>query len=1063
MDTFFYKLGGRLLILFMLLHLGVEVMAQSQIKGTVTSKSDGEPLPGALVKVKGTTNGVVTSFDGSFSLSINDPRSTVLTVSFMGFLPQEIKVGNQSVINVNLAEDVQALEEVIVIGYGTTSKKLATGNYNTIEAKDLGNKINSSFQEGLQGMAAGVNVTGSSGAVGGAVNIRVRGTGSLSSNSNPLYVIDGLPFSSYPTDGTGNFGTSYNPMTNINPDDIESMTVLKDAEATAIYGSRGANGVILITTKSGKKGKAKWTVNYSEGITRPTNKLAHLRTNNWLNNLEEGWNNAETPMDKRVLPYTDEKTWYTQDTARYFDIDKYDMIYRQGSTRNASMSVSGGNDGFVYRLNGSYDQHEGILNQNDNDRLSFSVNTGIKLTDRMKVNINTKISNVKNSQYPTNIYFLNVSGSSGALFQNWTQPTGLNMVSNALPQLPTHNPDGTFYRPTSLFNVATTLDDDYFYHRSNSFTAINSGQFIFDVNEHWRIESNLSVNYTGYQREVWFSPLITTKSLKSRGEDDRGYADSWKQARFNTNANLFAEYNNEIGKHAFSITGGTETYVEDQQFLSIKGVGFPRTNSVKNVGSASEIVEWRSGGQGAVFYSGFARAKYGFDSRYLVGMSVRADGSSRFGVKNRWGVFPSASAGWNISEEAFLKNNTTLNHLKVRSSFGISGNAEIDQNASFYSWTLVNNSYLGMPGLNPNRLKGSTESIGWERAYALDLGIDFEMFEGRLKGDLAYYNRLNTDLLASLTLPGTAGGGKYIANSGEIRNWGYEFSFQYDVIQSGAVRWNTGINGAFLRNRVESLAVDPQILEQEGQLAFPMIGGSVASYQMVKWLGVDPQTGNEMFEDPATGQPFEFADPSRPTKAEMEGLIQTIDGKSGLPTFTGSWNNNVSYKGFNLSFNFYLNYGNWLYDDELTRTSYMAAGNRLTNVPQFVYDERWQNPGDVTNVPKQMYDHPLALGQVDRLNRSTRFLYDGSFIRLQNVTISYNIPKEVVKRIGMEGIRVFATGSNLLTFTNYPGWDPEAMNSKANFSPMAGNIAPGVIKNNPPQAMTLKLGVNLKF
>ncbi|BDD00596.1 SusC/RagA family TonB-linked outer membrane protein [Persicobacter psychrovividus] len=1060
------RIFNRLNLFFAIVFFGIlpsaGLFGQSlTITGVVTSKTDGEPLPGAMILEKGTNNGVVSSFDGRYQLEVSSSEAS-LEFSFMGFLAETVKVDSQRSINVGLKEDVQSLEEVVVVGYGTACKKLATGNYNTIKPQNLGDKINTSFQEGLQGMAAGVNVTGSSGAVGGAVNIRVRGTGSLSSSSNPLYVIDGLPFTSYPTDGTGNFGTAYNPMTNINPDDIESLTVLKDAEATAIYGSRGANGVILIKTKSGKKGKASWTLNYSEGVKRPTHRMQHLNATDWINYTEEAWENSNVPANKRVLPYTDPNSWYTEAEARNTDIDKYDMVLRQARMRTASLAVSGGTDGFVYRLNGSYDMNEGILQQNDNDRLAFSANVGMKISERMKFNLNTKISNVKNTQYPTNSYFLNIRGHGNA-FTSYSNPTGFNFIRNGLPQLPTHNPDGTFFKPTALFNVATTLDEEYFYHKSNNFTAINSGQLIFDINSNFRAEANLSLNYTGYEREVWFSPLITTKAQVGRTQDNYGYADAIKQARFYTNMNAFVEYNKELGKHEFATTVGTESYLENQRFLSNKGVGFPQTNSLKNVGSANEIVEWRERAQGAVFYSGFARFKYGYDNRYLFGMSVRTDGSSRFGAQNRWGTFPSASVGWNISEEAFMANNKVVNYLKLRSSYGISGNAEIEQNAAFYSWQFINYSYAGSQGLSPLRLKGSTDNIGWEKAYAFDLGMDFELFEGVLKGDIAYYSRTNSDLLANLSLPPTAGGGNYITNSGKLRNSGLEFSLNALVLQNTDWSWNVGLNGAFLKNEVVELSVDPNILAQEGGVALPSIGGSVASYRMVKWLGVDPETGNELFEDPATGAPFQFEDPARPSKKEMEGLVQDIDGKTGLPTFTGAFNNSVSYKGLSLSFNFYINYGNWLFDEEIMRTSYMATGNRVTNVPQFVYDQRWQQPGDQTDVPRVIYDHPFAVGTPDLGSRSTRFLYDGSFIRLQNVTLGYTLPKALTSRIKMKEIRVFASGSNLWTITKYPGWDPESVNSKANFSYMAGNIAPGVIRGNPPQAMSLKLGVNLKF
>ncbi|WP_338398590.1 SusC/RagA family TonB-linked outer membrane protein [Persicobacter psychrovividus] len=1065
MNNIFYKPTMRILLAMIFCLQSMTLFAQTAIKGTVVAAMDGEALPGAYVIEKGTNNGMVVSFDGSYALTVADPANATLVFSFMGFVDQEIKVGNQTVINVKLKEDVTALDEVVINGYATESKKMATGNYTTIDSKDLSEKISASFQEGLQGLAPSLDVQGASGAVGGSVNIRIRGTGSLSSNSNPLYVIDGIPFTSYPTDGTGNFGTSFNPMTNINPEDIESMTVLKDAEATAIYGSRGANGVILIKTKSGAKGKAQWDLSYTEGISRPTNMLPHVGTQDWLTYTEDGWNNAGTPEADRRLPYTTtaDKGWYTEDVARTIDQDKYRETYRQGRNRNVSLAVSGGNDRLTYRVNGTYNYTEGIMYQNDNERIAFSSNMNVKLNDKMNLGISANISSVDNGQYPTNIYFLNLEGRGGTIFQYWSNPTGINFIKNALPMYPTYNDDGTFFQGTSLVNTAPTRDPEYFSHESKNFTAINSANYNYQINENLRLDANLGVTNTTYERDVWFSPFITTvATAPGAGPEDYGYADGMKQARTYINTNAILNYGKTWGKHSFDGLLGFESFTERQRFQSMKGVGFPQTNSIKNVGSAASILEWRSGSNGVVFYSGFFRAKYAYDQKYIFGLSVRSDGSSRFGSKNRWGTFPSASVGWNISEEAFLKDSRVVNYLKLRGSYGVSGNAEIDQSAAFANWRFVSQSYGGSQGIEPIRLKESTDNIGWERAYSMDLGLDYELFGGVLKGELAYFQRTNDDLLAKLSLPLSAGGGQYIANSGTIKNWGYEFSMTAQVIDR-AVQWSTTLHASLLRNEVIALGADPSVFEQRGGTALPVIGGSVASYQMVKWLGVDPETGYELFEDPKTGKPYEFVDPARPSKAEMESLVQRIDDKSGLPQFTGGWSNNISYKGISLSFMFSFRQGNWLYDDELHTMAYMKEGNQLTNVPQMFFDERWQQPGDQTDVPAPMYNHPFGQGNPDRGSRSTRFLYDGSFIRLRNLTVAYTLPKSMTSKVGLNNVRVFATGNNLLTFTKYPGWDPESANSIGNFSPTEANIAPGVISGNPPQAMMVKLGVNLKF
>ncbi|OHX63837.1 SusC/RagA family TonB-linked outer membrane protein [Flammeovirga pacifica] len=1043
------------------------VYAQEIISGKVTSATDGAPVIGGYVLEKNSpnNNGAVTDFDGNFKITIGDKNNAILIFRSTGFTTKEVSISGRSNISIALDEDLQELEAVVITGYATESKKMSTGSYQTIDSDQLQESVQNSFQEGLQGMSPGLDVTNASGSVGGAVNIRVRGTGSLSSNSSPLYVINGIPFTSYPTDGTGNFGTSYNPMTNINPEDIESVTVLKDAEATSIYGSRGANGVIIVKTKQGAKGKATWEVNYSQGINRPTKKLKHLRTNDWLNYVEEGWDNAGTPEDKRILPYTTSAStpWYTDDVARSTDIDKYDLAYRQGQSMNASVAVSGGNEGMTYRVNGTYAKTEGILNANDNERLSFAGNFKFDVSDKLKIGINTNISTVDNSQYPTNIYFLNVQGQSGGVFQYWNNPTGLNFIRNATPQLPVRNPDGTYFQPTSLNNIVPATDEEYFYHKSTSMTTINSADISYKISNDLTLDAMVGMTYTGYEREVWYSPFISTVAIKGQCDDCFGYADNIKQARTYINYNAILKYNKTVGDHSFDGLLGFESFGEEQKFLSMKGVGFPPTNSIKNVGNAQEIIEWRSGQNGVIFYSGFFRGKYSYKQKYLLGVSARADGSSRFGAKNRWGIFPSASVGWNISEENFLASSDVLTYLKLRASYGVSGNAEIDQSAAFANWVFNSQSYGNYPGISPLRLTGSTDNIGWERAYSLDIGANFELFDGAITGEVAYYDKTNRDLLAKLFLPPSQGGGQFITNSGAIRNKGVETSLTFNMFKKKAFNWSLTANVAYLENEVLELAVDPSVLEQSNGLALPVIGGSVASYQMVKYMGVDPQTGYEMYEDPETGKPYQFEDPARPTTSEMESLIQPIEGKTGLPNFTGGITNRFNYKGISFSFMFTFRQGNWIYDDEMNLMAYMRSGNALTNVPQQMYDERWQQPGDQTDVPRVIYDHPFGKRDPFQGSRSTRFLYDGSFIRLKNVTLAYTLPKSVTEKLKLNNLRFYVSGTNLITFTKYPGWDPEASNSLGNFSPTEANIAPGVVKGNPPQAMQLKAGINLTF
>lgn len=1056
------QLLSQLLTTTVLLLSVSEAMAQTRtIQGQVKAAGDAEGLPGANVLFKGTTVGTITDIDGNFKIAYDGP-STILVVSFLGYQTQEIEVANVSTIDVLLMEDVEALEEVVITGYFSESKKLSTGSSTVIESELVSRSANSSFQEGLQGLSPGVDVSGASGAVGGAVNIKIRGTGSLSSIGTPLYVINGIPMSAYPSDGIGNFGTTYNPMTNINPDDIETYKILRDAEATALYGSRGANGVILITTKSGSKGKPQFEVSYSYGLSEPTNMLKHLNTRDWIIYHEEGYANAGFDPASYRLPLTKvDGGWYTDEVARSTDIDKYEEVYRVGASHNASLSMSGGTEQVTYRLNGSVGLNEGILKQNDNERLSFSGAFDIKLNDKMKATFNTMISNTFNSQYPTNIYFLSVPGEGGTVFQWWGQPVGLNFIRSALPMYPARDPDGTFFETSSLTNVYPAMDDDYFFHQNKTFNMINSANYTYTITPDLTFESKFGLTYTGYQQQVWFSPLVTNLAVKGNCDDCRGFAEQTMRHSTNLNTTLTMRYNKEINRNSIDFAIGYENYTSNDRRTIAQGVGFPPTNSIKSVGAAEEPLTWGASESGVVFYSGFFRAKYAYNQKYILSTSFRADGSSRFGAHNRWGYFPSVSLGWNVSDEGFLKSSGVINYLKLRSSYGISGNAEIDQSAAFYNWNFNNQSYAGSQGITPKRLQESTDNIGWEKAYTLDVGLDYEILNSRISGELSYYRRKSTDLLAKLTTPLSAGGNEFLTNAGVVQNLGFESSLT-GVLVDRDFKWSLTFNITYQKNEVVSLIDDPRVFQTDRQLGIPVIGGSVADYNMVKWLGVDPATGNELFEDPETGQPYQFIDPARPSQAEMRNLVQHIDGASGIPRLIGGLSSNISYKGISFNLLFSFREGFSIYDDDLNYMAYMRSNNAVSNVPQFMFDNRWQNPGDITDVPRPIYNHSLA-GDPNLGTRSTRFLYDGSFIRLRNATIAYDVPDYLCKVLKLKVARIYIQGTNLLTFTRYPGWDPEGQNSIGTFSPIDANIEPNLVKGNPPQARTYKVGLNFTF
>ncbi len=1048
------------LAILTLVLLSQMVFAQKRsVSGKIVSGSDGMTLPGVTVQIKGTTTGTVTDIDGNYKLSL-DSDDEVLVFSYIGFKPEVINVNGRTVIDVTLQEDIETLEEIVVVGYGSQSKALITGNISSVTADELTQTSQNNFQNALQGLAPGVSVDGASGALGGASFIRIRGVGSLGSNSDPLYVIDGVPMSAYPSDGLGNFGTVANPMASIDPNDIESIQVLKDAQAGSIYGSRAANGVILVTTKTGKAQKTKYNVSYNFGLASPTHIVEMLNTPQYLSMLDEAWDNSNVPEEMRILPRLNPSQGYTDEVARNTNNDQYENVYRVGKAHNFSFSANGGTDKMQLSLQASYVNQEGIMNRNDFERFSARANFDYKPNSKISLGVKSNVTTSKVTQFPTNIYFL--QGRNGSPFQFFSNPVGLQFIRFGLPMYPETNPfDGTYFQGQYLTNTAPTLDPDYFQDNMENLRLINSFNFDYKILPTLTFKTQFSLNFLGQSGNTFFSPLSTTEALTPDCVKCYGYADQESILNMTTTAFSTLDYSKEFNKHSIELLVGVEQNLQRNNKTTIKAIGIPPTNAQKGVKAASTPIDWDNTRNGSLFRSAFFRSNYSYNQKYLASFSIRTDGSSRFGAQNRWGTFPAGSAGWIISEESFLKSNSVINFLKIRASYGVIGNAEIDQNAAFANWNLNANSYAGGYGLSPKRLSQSTENLRWEQASIFDIGINYSLFNSRVTGEIGFYDKVNNQLLAKISAPPSAGIADFIQNSGSIRNRGVEFGINAQIIDK-AFKWNANFNIAYNENEVLRLAVAPEQFSVRDGLGQPVLGGPVASYRLVKWLGVDPQTGYEMFEDPATGKPFEFEDPARPTKEEMIGLRQIIKGKSGIPKFVGGFSTGVSYKGIALDMNVTFKLGNYIYDQELNTLAYLKQGNALNNFPLFLYEERWQKPGDQTDVPRLEYDHPLGAGNPST-DRSTRFLYDASYARLRNVTLSYTLPKSMTNQAHLSNVRFFVSADNFLTFTKYPGWDPEAVNSIAAFSPAEGNILPGYVSGNPPQSKTLRAGVSVNF
>jgi TonB-dependent starch-binding outer membrane protein SusC len=1040
-------------IILLVMLQSMNIHAQITITGKIIDAYDGSTLPGATVQIRGTNMGSVTDVNGNYKIEVPSNES-ILVFKFVGYNDEEYTVGNRSELNVSLMPTLTRLNEVVVTGFGTQIKRELTGSIGTISSEEILQVNNNTFQNSIQGAISGVSVTGTSGALGTPSFVRIRGIGSLNSSGDPLYILDGVVIQSYPISEMGSFGATSNFLASINPADIESVEILKDASAAAIYGSRGANGVIIITTKGGKKGATEYDFQYEQGSSNPTRTPHMSNTNQFLRFLQDAWDNAG---NTGILPLQritgSDNPWFTDSIARTIDNDNIGRLYQQGELRNANLSIRGGDEKMVFFINGSFRDEQGIVVRNSLQRVSGRANVEYQASKRLRLGVNFNSSYNESSVFPVSNtwYGKDVMGTYGT-------PTGLHMQNMLLPYFPNYNPDGSYFLPDQGINPETTKNKDFYDRTRKYYNTITNLIIKYNFNDNFSLQSDLGYNYLSQWEDHFMAPYIT-QSNPGTGAD--GYVTFSTRNSYGKSATNFLTYTNTFGDHGLTAMVGIQ-YSDGMTVSSnMIGMGFPQTTSLRSIENATHILSKNQNEDGAVFASGFTRVNYKYKDRYLLTASYRADGSSRFGQNNRWGYFPGISGGWIISDEDFLAGNSLLTFLKIRGGWGKSGNAEIAQQSPYHSYR-IGEFYGGSTSIVPLRLLGSTSNIHWEESAQTDIALEYQLWEGRISGSLGYYTKHNKHLLVPKFLPpstgvSATGNASYLVNIGELRNSGYEFDITAHVFSKKPVRWRINANFAYLENEVISLGgLQPETFNIEG-VGQPIVGGPIASYYMVKWLGVDPQTGNDMFEDPATGAVAVFSNPNNPSQIELERLRQPIEGKSGLPTYTGGLSNSLDYKGINLSFLFTYTVGQYVYDHSGRQQSYAGTGQH--NAYPWITENYWKNPGDITNNSKP-YWNQSGLREVN----STKFLYDASFVRLRNITLSYELPRRWMRTINVKGLQIYAAADNLLTFTrDYPLWDPEVVNPLAQIFPMAGNVLPGATKNDAPQARMIRMGMKVKI
>lgn len=995
------KHSVKLFLLFVLLGPGYAFAQTSRVTGRVTGP-DNQGLPGVNVQVNGTTTGTSTDATGSFAL--NAARNATLVFSNIGYASQTIPVNGRAVIDVQMTEDQKTLSEVVVVGYGTQRKTDVTGALTAISTKEFAQQPVTRLDQVLQGRAAGVQVTQTNGAPGGDARIRIRGANSVLGNNNPLYVVDGY------------VGADFNF---VNPADIETIQVLKDAASTSIYGSRGANGVVIITTKRGVRGLK---VNYegqfstSEVIKRfdvlPAGEFAEIV-------------NARATAVGSGLPFTaDQIAQFRQNGGT----DWQSLVYRNGTGQQHQITLSGGGDKTTFLISGNYLNQNGIVNNSGFKRYIIRTNLNTQVNDKLSFRLNLWGTQSNNHN----------TLDGGAIVQAlaWA------------PTTPAYGADG---QPTFTDPIGSVYRNplDYLYDQSidakRASINLNGGlNYKLPING-LALDLQYAVNYLDLQN------LNFTGKRLSNNNPGASRISSEQVTLQNTNS---LSYERKLGDHAINAVAVLETQqFTDRNFTaSAAGLRFPQLGYDNIGGNAAATVN--SGYSKWTLLSLLGRVNYGYRDKYLVTAAVRRDGSSKFSADNRYSVFPSVALGWRLSEEAFIKNLNVFNNLKLRGSWGMTGSQAIDPYATLsrYNTTVsaFNNSaatagvILGNPG-NPN--------LRWETTRQVDVGLEMEFLNGRVRIEADYFKKNTTDLLLNVAIPSYAGGGTQARNVGEVENKGFEFSLGGTPVDGAGFRWETNLNLSTLQNRVVSLG------------GLPRLGTGTG-------VGAGMSTTNEFMLMP--GQPLgsywglRYLGTFKPADADAAALFGRVPGDAryedlngnntittddfqiigrAFPKATGGWNNTLTYKGLVLNV-----FVNGVFGVDKLNYTRAAALSGSGDARQFILAEirDYYRPGNETS------DIPAFTRTYQPFTQSSRFLEDGSFVRLKNVSLSYNVPTGFIRN--KAAVRVFVSATNLLTFTSYKGPDPESSRVGS-----GTDTAIGIDYGSYPNAKTYTFGLNLGF
>lgn len=1004
--------------------------SQHTVSGKVTAE-DGLALPGVNVLVEGTSVGTTTDADGKYTLDVQSTNAT-LVFTFIGYTTQRVAVGNQTTIDQKLEPDLHSLEEVIVVGYGTQKKRDVTGSIASVSSEKIAERQPTDVFDALQGQAAGVMINTESRPGGNGASIRIRGTSTIQGGEAPLYVVDGVPVDN---------------INAINPNDIQSMEVLKDAASSAIYGSRSANGVIIITTKKGEIGKPQIDVRYNTMFSTLAHKLPQA-----------------TADDRRLFDKKrtgDDQTLNTDSLNPSYnsDNDLQDMLTRTAVRQQVDLNVSGASDKLNYYTSLGYLGDEGIIINSWSKMARARINVDYKATDRLT--------------YGNRMQF------SYQLENRINEGNTLKQAMQRPPTFRVYFPDGTF--APNLGGRKNPVAEALLY--KNEYKTYGGSVYnylTYKIFDFLKLTTDFNVRMQ-FEDHLYFSPkLLSNDGTQNNG----GYSDGkdiyWMQQNY-------LNFDKTFGDHAINAVAGISMEKWIEQNMQIEGNNYV-TEAILTSNSIQDkiLTEVYNNESRHTMVGMFGRLGYSYKGRYIMNATVRRDGSSRFGKDNRWGVFPSAAIAWRFTDEPFLAwTNQYLDDGKFRASYGATGNERIGNYDALSLYTFGSNFYNGVLGIVPSeddtKYRMGNNALSWETTKQLDIGMDLTFVNNRVTFTADYYRKTTTDLLYDAPLPGELGYNAVRVNVGSIQNEGVEFMINTYPVRNGKVTWNLSYNMSFNNDKVLELyggipitSSSRWFLEEGGRLGnfYGWKNQGVYQYNESNAYTPDWQRLTPVFDSNGTfvnytynGQAYtgEVKQLRMPGGVSQGGDViwanmngdDIIDDKDRMvlanaqPKFFAGLYNSISYKGFNLAFNIYVQWGNTIYNKG-RRDQSTFNGTNLTP-DKYIIRDAWFQPGDITDVPR--VPGASTMGNMPELN--SYFLEDGSFIRLRNVKLSYSVGRELASKVKLKGASVYIYGNNLITWTNYSWFDPEI--------PLGSPLTMGEDNGKYPRSRQIGVGVNLNF